>query len=53
MEKQRVTQRKEVPGWMVHAQTLGRKIIREEAEKQEREERLLKPSVKALDDDER
>ena len=52
MVKQRVTreQETEVPIWMMQAKLLGRKIIREEAERQEREERLLTPSVRVLDD---
>ncbi len=49
MEKQRVVQRKEVPDWMMNAKILGRKILREEAERQEREERLLTPSARVLD----
>lgn len=52
MEKQQLPQQTEVPSWMAHAKILGRKIVREETERREREERLLVPSARVLDEDE-
>ena len=47
MEKQGATQERDVPIWMMHAKILGRKIVKEETQRQEREERFLTPDRKS------
>ena len=51
MDKQELTPKSEIPSWMMHATALGKKILREETEKQEeeREQLFRTPSARAPD----